>query len=204
TLERGDVAVLRLFGREHDDLARAVGKRAEQQVHADRRGVKAFERDYARRQSLTVTRMAQHFGPALPRVVEQDAGVGTARFTVGREQRLQPHAHVRHARIDMAHRTRRADRGAAAATRAQMRLDLDVIAVGLDRAARADVDALVAAFAPGAAVRADARVVGEEARLLELADQRAELLRRQRLLERIIPRREVALRRQRDADQRLA
>src|SRR5204863_5571412 len=85
-----------------------------------------------------------------------------------------------------------------------VRLDLHVVAVGLDRAARADVDALVAAVLSRAAMGADARVVGEELRLLELADQRADLLRRERLLERIVAGCEIALGRQLAADQRLA
>src|SRR5262245_56989722 len=79
-----------------------------------------------------------------------------------------------------------------------------MVAVGLDRAARADVDALVAALAPRAAVGADARVIREKPRLLEFADQGADLLRRERLLERIVAGREVALRRELEPDQRLA
>src|SRR5881394_3060971 len=79
-----------------------------------------------------------------------------------------------------------------------------MVAVGADRAARADIDALVAAVAPRQAMGADTRVVGEEFRLLELADQRADFARRERLLERIVARREIALRRLLDADQRLA
>src|SRR5678815_2624379 len=91
--------------------------------------------------------------------MEHDAGIGAAGVAVGREQRLQARARVRDARIDVAHRARRANRRAPAATGAEMRLDLDVIAVGLDRAARADVDALVAPLLPRTAVRADAGVV---------------------------------------------
>ncbi len=51
---------------------------------------------------------------------------------------------------------------------------------------------------------ADARVVGKELGLLEFAGQRAELLRRQRLLQRVVTRREVALRQLAGANQRLA
>src|SRR5260221_13392771 len=75
-----------------------------------------------------------------------------------------------------------------------MRLDLDEIARRADRAARADIEALVAALLARPAVRADLLAVAEEARLLEFADQRAELLRGERLLQRIVGRREIALR----------
>src|SRR5204862_2667779 len=84
---------------------------------------------------------------------------------------------------------------AAPAAHAQVRVDLDVIAVGRDRSSRAHVDALVAADLRGAAVRADLLVVGEEPRLLELADHLRKLCRRECLLERIVTGREIALRR---------
>src|SRR5207237_3683509 len=88
--------------------------------------------------------------------------------------------------------------------RAEMRLDLDVIAVGPDGRARANVDALVAALLRGAAVRADLFPVAEKARLLELAHQRRELSCRERLLEGIGARREIALRQLLQAQDRLA
>src|SRR5260221_597527 len=75
-----------------------------------------------------------------------------------------------------------------------MRLDLDEIARRADRAARADIDALVAALLARAAVRADLLAIAEEARLLEFADQRAELLRGERLLQGIVARRDITLR----------
>src|SRR6266850_190520 len=85
-----------------------------------------------------------------------------------------------------------------------MRVDLDVIAVGRDRSSRAHVDALVAADLAGAAVRAYLRVVGEEPRLLELADHLRKLCRRERLLERIVTRGEITLRRLECFDERIA
>ena len=85
-----------------------------------------------------------------------------------------------------------------------MRFDLDSVAVACDRAGGAHVDALGAALLRGAAVRADAFLVDEEFRLLELADQLGQLLRRQRLLERIGARREVTLRKVRRLQHRLA
>src|SRR5207253_16250 len=75
---------------------------------------------------------------------------------------------------------------------------------GPDGAARADIDAGVAAFLRRAAVRADLFPVAEKARLLELAHQRDELARRKRLLEGIGARREIALRQLLQADVRLA
>jgi hypothetical protein len=84
-----------------------------------------------------------------------------------------------------------------------VRIDLDVIAVGGNGPGRAHVEALRAAGLGGAAVGADSRVVGEESGLLELAHHLAELRSCERLLERVTPRGEVALRRLRSADQRL-
>src|SRR5438132_11536445 len=85
-----------------------------------------------------------------------------------------------------------------------MGVDLDVIAVGRDRSSRAHVDALIAADFAGAAVRADLLVVGEEPRLLELADHPRKLCRRECLLERIVTGREIALRRLGCFDERIA
>src|SRR5438876_58935 len=93
---------------------------------------------------------------------------------------------------------------AAPAAHAQMGVDLDVIAVGGDRSSRAYVDALVAADFAGAAVRAYLLVVREEPRLLELADHLRKLCRRERLTERIVTRREIALRRLGRLDERIA
>ena len=84
---------------------------------------------------------------------------------------IQADRKVGHARVGVTHRPRRAYGRAAAAARAQVRLDLDVVAVGADRAGRADVDAAVAAVAPRAAVGADALLVDDEPWLLELAHQ---------------------------------
>src|SRR2546426_12232918 len=77
------------------------------------------------------------------------------------------------------------------------------LAVRRDGAGRADIQALVAADLRGTAVRADLLVIGEEARLFELAHHLAQLPGRQRLLERIGARREVALRGLRRLDERL-
>src|SRR5579862_865251 len=76
-----------------------------------------------------------------------------------------------------------------------MRLDDDVIAVGANRARRADVDALRAAGLPGPRMRANRRLVREEFRFLELARRERKLRRNLRLRERIVTRREIALRR---------
>src|SRR5258708_9723356 len=70
--------------------------------------------------------------------------------------------------------------------------------------ARADLDALVAAGLGRTAVRADFFAVVEEARLFELADQARGLARGERLLERIVARRQVALRQLVQPQDRLA
>src|SRR5258708_36670413 len=85
-----------------------------------------------------------------------------------------------------------------------MRLDLHVVAIGTNGTARADIDALVAALLSRAAVRANLLAVAEEARLLELPNQAHELARGERLFERIVSRREIALRQLVQPDVRLA
>src|SRR5213076_1929920 len=74
-------------------------------------------------------------------------------------------------------RARRAHRRASAATDAQIRIDLDLLARAIagDRLGRADVDARRATRLLVAAVRAQPGLVVEELRLLEFADQAAQL-----------------------------
>jgi hypothetical protein len=85
-----------------------------------------------------------------------------------------------------------------------MRLDVHLVAGVADRAARADVDAGVATLFSRSAVRADLFAVVEKARLFELTDQADELLRGERLLERVGARREIALRQLVRAQERLS
>ncbi len=127
--------------------------------------------------------------------VKQHAGVAASRAIKRAEQRAYPRPEVGRRRIGVGERTGRAHGGAGAATHAQMRLDGDVIAVRANGERRAHVDALRAADLFRAAVRADRRLVREEFRLLEFADDQRELRGGLRLLERIGARREIALRR---------
>ena len=136
-------------------------------------------------------------------VVEYEAGVGAARLAIGRKQRLEAHSKIAHLGISVGHGARWAYCRAAAAAGTQVRLDLDVIAVGADRAGRADLEAAVAALDARAGVGADLFAVGEKARLLELAHQLRQFRRGERLRERIGPGREVALRQVGHAQQRL-
>ncbi len=215
--QRRDVALGFAAGREHGDLARPVGDGAQHQVDADRGDVKALEGDDARRQPAPgalgaepayaeagATADCAHGTASGFHIVDQYAGIPAARVAINLQQRLQPRAEVGHARIGVGHGAGGTDRRAAAAAGAQMRFDLDVVAVDADRTGRADVEALRAARLAGAAVRANALAVLREARLAEFADQRGELLRRQRLLERIGARCCVALRQVGQPDQRLA
>src|SRR5450755_1814795 len=111
-------------------------------------------------------------------VVKDDAGVFAVRMAIGREELLHLRATIGHARKLVRHRARRAYRRARAAAHAQVRIDLDVVAVGKDRLRRADLDARIAAGDLRAAVRADALAVGEIARLLEFADAFENLVER--------------------------
>ena len=108
--------------------------------------------------------------------MEQDARLLAARLAVGAEQRLEAQAELRHAGIGMAHRPGRAHRGAAAAAGAKMRLDADQVALRADRPRGADIEALIAAWPAGAAVRANRRLVHQIPAGPESAAQRQALL----------------------------
>ena len=170
------VRVLWRFGAggEHRDVARAVSQCTQPDIDPGRRHVLQLDGDNPGRQTFAATAEAKD-QLAARRIVKQEAGVASARSAIRREQRPDLCAEVGHRRIRVGHRARRADGSAAAAAHAQVRLHLDVIAVGRDRAGRADVDALVAAGLVRAAVSADARFVGKVLRLLELANGLGEL-----------------------------
>src|SRR3954471_21535549 len=125
-----------------------------------------LERNRSRRQAATAARRAPsdsaYQGATLLHVVENDAGVLAAGVTIGRHQRFQPETDVARLRIRVGHRAGGADGRAAAATRAQVRLDLDVVAVRRDGAGRADVEAFGAAGDARAPMRADFFAVLEE------------------------------------------
>src|SRR5262245_10296826 len=112
--------------------------------------------------------------------MKQEAGALASGLAVGLEYRLDARANVRHPGIGVAHRARGAYRGAAAATHAQVRLDLDPVFPDLagNGPRRANVDALRAADDLGTAVRADLLAILEELRLLELARHVGELAQR--------------------------
>ena len=179
--------------------------------------MEAFEGDHARRQAATAAlgaqaagtearlpaERAQRFASAF-HVVQQHAGVAAAGFAIDLQQGLEAGAEIRHSGIGVGHCARRADGGASAAAGAEVRFDLDMVAIGADRAGGAHVQALRAAGFAGAPVRADPFAILREARLAEFTDHRGQLLRRQRLLQRIGAGRGIALRQVGHADQRLA
>ena len=183
-----------LAARQHHNLARAKSERTEQQIDADGGNVQGFGRDHPRRQTCAAPSEAGDEVPTLSRVVEQNTGIPAACIAIGLDQGLQANALVRDALVGVGNRAGWADGCASATAHAQVGLDSNAIAVGSDGPRRADIDALVAAFDPGAAVGADALVVCEELRLLELPDQMCELGDGQRLLEGIRTRLEIALR----------
>src|SRR5688572_19004347 len=188
-------------------LRGTVADRPKKRVQADGGDVEYLERNGARRQALAAAHGAPSHGlqraTARLGVVEHDAGVAPAGVAIDAEQRFQALADFFHAGVAVGHGARGADGGTAAAAGAQVRLDLHVVAVGADSAGRAHVEAAVAAGDARAAVRADALLVAEEARLLEFADELRELRRRERLLQRIGARREIALRQVGRAQERL-
>ena len=86
-----------------------------------------------------------------------------------------------------------ADRAAGAAALAQPGIDRDHVAVAADRLGGTGLDAVRAPGLLRPAVRAQAGLEGHVARLLELADEFAQRLHRERLLEGVAPRRGVAV-----------
>jgi hypothetical protein len=139
-----------------------------------------FERRYPGRQTLTPTREPGDSAPTILGV-QKNARIAASRLGVGRQQRLDASAEIRHRRIGIAHGARRAHRRTSTAAHAQVRLDRDVVAVGANRQRRADVDALVATGLLRSAVRADRCLVIEIFWLLEFTDHEGELGGRLRL-----------------------
>ena len=138
----------------------------------ERSDVLHFERNHVRGQTAPAAPESRHELSAVGRVVEEQARRAAARVAVGLQRRAQTRPQVGDARIRVGHRARRTHGRAPAAAHAQVRIDLTavVVAVARNRGGRADVEAFRAARDSRAAVRADALVVGVEARLLELAD----------------------------------
>jgi hypothetical protein len=185
------VQVLRRFlGRDqHHDLAGAVRDGAEPDVQTQAGGVPQGQRDHVRRHALRhleLRRAAefldQRLSPLL--AVQQDHGVLAACCGIGAQQRLEPHALLVGARVGIGECPGRADRGAGATAHAQVGVDLDLLAALFagDRFGRADVHAGAAAGFFVAAVGAELLLVDEELRLLELADQLAQLEHRVQVL----------------------
>lgn len=162
-----------------------------------------LERDDTRRQAPPLPRQPRDQPAAVGPVVEQQAGVAPSRVEIRLQHRLDPQSRVGHARIGVGHRAGGTHGRAAAAAHAEERLDADVIALRADRPRRADVDAAGAAGDLVARVGADALLVREEARLLELADEPRELAGGERLLDGVAARREIPLRRLGHGEQRL-
>ena len=169
-LECERIAILRRSrcAGQHGDRRGTPCERGQPYVEPDGCDVVNFDRQHARRQSFAAASQSRERG-AIALGVEQHAGVAAARSGIRREERPHARAERRHAGIGIRHRARGANGGARAAAHAKMRLDEDVIAVCADRAGRADVDALRAAFLLCAAVCANRFFVAEEFRLLEFA-----------------------------------
>ena len=104
-------------------------------------------------------------------VVEQHDGPLAAGASVGFQQHAQSRHQVAALGVGVADSPRRAHRAAVAATAAQRGIDGDMIPVGRDGPRRAIVEAVAAADLLAAGVRADAGVVADIERLLELADE---------------------------------
>ena len=141
--------------------------------------------------------------------VKQQAGITPAGPGIGAEQSFQAHALFAGAGVGVGQCAGGADRGAGAATDAQVGVDLDLLAVffAADGTGRADVDAGIATHGLVAAVGAELLFVGKELGLFKLAhhvaqlDHRGQQARRGQTRE--TGQRKVALRRRMQLDQRL-
>ena len=157
--------------RQHDDMLGAEGERRGQRVVAELQHGKERQRQHVGRQALAQPGHGGDQGAAVLLVVEQHDGPRAAGASVGLEQCAQTRHQIAALGIGVADRSRRAHRAAVAAAAAERGIDGDMVAVGRDGAGRAIVEAVAAADLLAAGVRADAGVVADIERLLELADQ---------------------------------
>ena len=109
-------------------------------------------------------------------VVEQENRVASARFPVRHEKCTHAAEQDTDRRQRVGRSTRRADRRAISAAGADIGVDLDMIARGRDRLHGADIEATGAAGNLRAGMRAEIRLEGDVARLVELADEFARRL----------------------------
>src|SRR5438094_7800740 len=96
-LKRLHITLGHLLRNQNSHLARAIGNRAEDQVETEGGDMEALERHDARRKTM-VPAMREHRRASLARIVKEDARIFAARFAIRGEQRLQPHAEIRHRR----------------------------------------------------------------------------------------------------------
>ena len=101
--------------------------------------------------------------------MKHQQGLLTAGFAEGGEHALDARNLVARAGVGIGHRPGRAHAGTGAGALTEVGIDVDQIAQRLDGTGRTGVEAARTAAQAGIAVGADVSVVGEKARLLELA-----------------------------------
>ena len=160
-----------LGGRQHDDLLRAEGERRGQRLVPQLQHGEERQRQHVGRQPLAQPRHGGDQRAPVLLVVEQHDRSGAARRPVSSEQHAQTRHQIGALRIGIADGAGRAHCAAAATSAAQRRIDRHVIAVWRNRAGGTIVEAVRAADLLAAGVRADAGVVADIERFLELADE---------------------------------
>ena len=167
--------VARLCPQQQAHRRRAVGEGGGDGFEADLRHLVDRKRQDIRGQAVAEARERVDQRRAVGVVVKQHDRLRAAGVAIAREQRAQlAHQRVRR-RQRIGRRAGRADRGALAATGADIGVDGDRIAGGRDRARRAEIEA--ARAADDARARMGAEVGGEVdvARFVEGADEIARL-----------------------------
>ena len=205
-----DLQVLRRFlgSAHHPDRRGAVGQGREPHIQPRAGAVPEGMRYDARRQALG---NAQLGGPpqfvdhrqAALLAVQQQHGVGATGLGIGRQQGFQPQALLGRLGIGVAQSAAGTHRGAGTATHAQVRVDLDLLALFFraDGLGGAHVHTGIAAYFFVAAVGTEFLLVGEKAGFLEFAHLLAQV--QQGLGQGLTCGRKITLRQGMRAEQRL-
>ena len=110
-------------------LCGSQGIGTEQQIHPDRVCTPCFNRNHPRRQALATPGKLINELPTCVSRMKKQHGISTTRTAIGIEQRFNAQAQIGDTRILVAQGAGRADRGAGTAALAEVRINLDRVAV---------------------------------------------------------------------------
>ena len=169
-VQAGDI-MARLGADQHSYRGRAIGNGARDGLQPDLRDLVDLDGQHVRRQSVAVPRQRVDQRAAVLGIMKHDDGLRAASLAIGRKQSPQfPQQRVRW-RQRIGRGARRAGGGALPASRADMRVNGDVIAGGRNGAGRAEIETAPAADDLRARMRAQVFREIDVARLVERAGQ---------------------------------